>query len=349
MAPLSIVDLLAKQKAEKEAASKVHPSLSTSSLLELTSPSFVSLLQPKFLSKAERAAIALEKRQQEIDSQRGVADKAKVEREELEKKAEEERRKSGGGNQHQGGGDYGRFGGNQGYNVRGGYGGGRGGYSQYFSTLFSFWCLEGRAGGRQGGREGDVELTSTYLAFPPPLLDNRGGYQNGYQNQNQYNNNNNRPSYEDRDRPNVTASSSMPPPPGGPRQPPAGPRGAGGPTPTGPRSAPTLPASSANPSDPTIDLAAIKARYLGVGPDANKRKIRKTGDKKFVFDWDGDEDTGAGSLVDSRSAGGVMLGGSVGGIGDGGRGRKVVAGAVPDQSVHLSLSVVAERLDRTEC
>lgn len=124
-------------------------------------------------------------------------------------------------------------------------------------------------------------------------------------------------------------------PPSGPRQPPSGPRN--GAPPTGPRSAPTLPASSAAPAsssssvDPTIDLAAIKARYLGVGNEANKRKVRKTGDKKFVFDWDGEEDTGAGSLVDSRSAGGVMLGGMVGGMGDAGRGRKAVEGAVPDQ------------------
>ena len=125
-------------------------------------------------------------------------------------------------------------------------------------------------------------------------------------------------------------------PPSGPRQPPSGPRN-GAPLPTGPRSAPTLPASSSAPAsssvDPKIDLAAIKARYLGVGNEANKRKIRKTGDKKFVFDWEAEEDTGAGSLVDSRSAGGVMLGGMVGGMGDAGRGRKAVEGAVPDQSV----------------
>ena len=111
-------------------------------------------MQPKFLSKDERAAIALEKRQAEIDSQRGVADKAKVERNELEKKAEEERRKNGGGGgggAQQGGYDGGRYGG-QGYNVRGGYGG-RGGYSQY--TFFSLGVAGRMEPGVDGLKEGE--------------------------------------------------------------------------------------------------------------------------------------------------------------------------------------------------
>lgn len=37
------------------------------------------------------------------------------------------------------------------------------------------------------------------------------------------------------------------------------------------------------------DLTAIRSRYLGV--DKKKRKIRKMNDRKFVFDWDAQDDT----------------------------------------------------------
>jgi ATP-dependent RNA helicase DDX23/PRP28 len=37
------------------------------------------------------------------------------------------------------------------------------------------------------------------------------------------------------------------------------------------------------------DLSAIRSRYLGV--DKKKRKIRKMNDRKFVFDWDAQDDT----------------------------------------------------------
>jgi len=37
------------------------------------------------------------------------------------------------------------------------------------------------------------------------------------------------------------------------------------------------------------DLSAIRSRYLGV--DKKKRKIRKMNDRKFVFDWDTQDDT----------------------------------------------------------
>ena len=39
------------------------------------------------------------------------------------------------------------------------------------------------------------------------------------------------------------------------------------------------------------DLSAIRSRYLGV--DKKKRKIRKMNDRKFVFDWDTQDDTAA--------------------------------------------------------
>lgn len=69
------------------------------------------------------------------------------------------------------------------------------------------------------------------------------------------------------------------------------------------------------------DLSAIRSRYLGV--DKKKRKIRKMNDRKFVFDWDVQEDT----LVDdspmavgaNRQGAQVMFGrGHLAGMDDGG-------------------------------
>jgi ATP-dependent RNA helicase DDX23/PRP28 len=116
--------------------------------------------------------------------------------------------------------------------------------------------------------------------------------------------------------------------------------------PTGPRAArskgsvnsssssmppPPVPASVSNilpePSTPFVppmtddDLTAIRSRYLGV--DKKKRKIRKMNDRKFVFDWDAQDDTfsedspvAAGS---NRQGAQVMFGrGRLAGMDDGG-------------------------------
>lgn len=48
---------------------------------------------------------------------------------------------------------------------------------------------------------------------------------------------------------------------------------------------------------PVVDELAIKTRYLGANND-KKRKIRKMSDKKFVFDWDKEDDTGLSTEVD---------------------------------------------------
>jgi ATP-dependent RNA helicase DDX23/PRP28 len=75
------------------------------------------------------------------------------------------------------------------------------------------------------------------------------------------------------------------------------------------------------------DLSAIRSRYLGV--DKKKRKIRKMSDRKFVFDWDDQDDTfndvasAASALASipglSKSAGAVMFGrGHLAGMDDGG-------------------------------
>ena len=50
-------------------------------------------------------------------------------------------------------------------------------------------------------------------------------------------------------------------------------------------------------SIPIFDPAALKARYLG-DAGSKKRKTRKQSDKKFVFDWDKGEDTATADEVD---------------------------------------------------
>lgn len=60
--PLSIESLLQQQRKEKEAASKVRIIVQLSMRAEL----ICVYVQPKFLSKEERAKIAIAKRAQEI-------------------------------------------------------------------------------------------------------------------------------------------------------------------------------------------------------------------------------------------------------------------------------------------
>ncbi|WRT70715.1 pre-mRNA-splicing ATP-dependent RNA helicase PRP28 [Kwoniella shivajii] len=95
--PLSVDEIVAKQKAEKEAASK-----------------------PKFLSKADRAKLALEKRQAEVKSQQSKEDGERIQRIEFERAAEDERRRAdssryGTQNNHDGRGSYDRYGRQDGY------------------------------------------------------------------------------------------------------------------------------------------------------------------------------------------------------------------------------------------
>jgi ATP-dependent RNA helicase DDX23/PRP28 len=75
--PLSIESLLQKQREEKEALSKVRSDLL---LFRISHPS-----QPKFLSKEERAKIAIAKRTQEIREQKEKEETLRREREALEK------------------------------------------------------------------------------------------------------------------------------------------------------------------------------------------------------------------------------------------------------------------------
>lgn len=81
------------------------------------------------------------------------------------------------------------------------------------------------------------------------------------------------------------------------------------------------------------DLSAIRSRYLGVGQ--KKRKIRKLNDRKFVFDWDEQDDTynaeTPGAIGSQRQGAQVGFGrGHIAGMDGTGSavvpGRKAVAG-----------------------
>ncbi|EEB90915.1 hypothetical protein MPER_10816, partial [Moniliophthora perniciosa FA553] len=67
-----------------------------------------------------------------------------------------------------------------------------------------------------------------------------------------------------------------------------------GPQSSGSGAATPTPGTDGNYS-PDVDMDAIRTRYLGV--DKKKRKIRKTNDRKFVFDWDAQDDTAEDSSV----------------------------------------------------
>lgn len=86
--PLSIETLLQKQKAEKEAAAKVIARAYPVRCRVLT-----ECIQPKFLTKEQRAQLAIEKRAQEIREQKEKEERAKREREALEREAEEIRQR----------------------------------------------------------------------------------------------------------------------------------------------------------------------------------------------------------------------------------------------------------------
>ena len=102
------------------------------------------------------------------------------------------------------------------------------------------------------------------------------------------------------------------------------------PTPGGPQSVSAsdsstpAPESTFTPPMTEDDLVALRSRYLGV--DKKKRKIRKMNDRKFVFDWDEQEDTGSAdpsaNIGIHRQGAQVMFGrGHIAGMDDGGGSR----------------------------
>ena len=162
----------------------------------------------------------------------------------------------------------------------------------YFANAVSY-CLryrstdDDRHNGRSGGKDRERRQ-------PPPLAN--GGYQNGI------------PTAPRAQREKAasqpsqpTTSNTMPPPP----------------LPSHSETTPSI-SSDAPPMSDT-DLSAIRARYLGV--DKKKRKIRKMNDRKFVFDWDTQDDTAADMpmppVVQGQGVAQVMFGrGHIAGMDD---------------------------------
>ncbi|ELU43883.1 pre-mRNA-splicing ATP-dependent RNA helicase PRP28 [Rhizoctonia solani AG-1 IA] len=228
--PLSIESLVEKQKAEQEAASK-----------------------PKFLTREERAKLAIERRAAEIRGER-----------EKEQRAKEEREMS-----------------------RCAMGGMTGKRTEI--------GIETGTGTEGISMEVDVSISHMYAAVCELTRctiddernrkrdDRRPAFQNGIPTG---------PRAErDKDK------GAPPPPP---------PKSGTPPPPPPPSDAPFVPPIS------DTDLSAIRSRYLGV--DKKKRKIRKMNDRKFVFDWDEQEDTGS-----TQQSSAVMFGrGHLAGMEDGG-------------------------------
>ena len=162
--------------------------------------------------------------------------------------------------------------------------------SRFVKTVLCCLCStdDDRHGGRSGGKDRDRRQ-------PPPPLAN-GGYQNGI------------PTAPRAQREKAaanpsqpTTSNTMPPPPL-------------------PSILETTPNTSTYvPPMSDTDLSAIRSRYLGV--DKKKRKIRKMNDRKFVFDWDTQDDTAADMpappVVQGQGVAQVMFGrGHIAGMDD---------------------------------
>ncbi|KIK08712.1 hypothetical protein K443DRAFT_531100 [Laccaria amethystina LaAM-08-1] len=264
--PLSIESLLKKQRDEKEAASK-----------------------PKFLSKEERAKLAIAKRAQEIREEREKDEFSKRDREALEREASElSLRERSQPSRH-----------------------GAGRYEDRYAHP------ERDRGDRYGRRDRDREGHRGGRQPPPPhAQDDRRHPRDGYQNV---------PTGPRADRSKNpsnagTPSSSMPPPP----------------VPNSANNITSEPTSTYVPPMTENDLTAIRSRYLGV--DKKKRKIRKMNDRKFVFDWDTQDDTFAddspNAVGSNRQGAQVMFGrGRLAGMDDGGgSGPRKISGDGPVDS-----------------
>ncbi|KAI0807454.1 DEAD-domain-containing protein [Fomes fomentarius] len=213
--PLSIELLLQKQREEKEAAAK-----------------------PRFLTKEQRAQLAIQKRAQEIKEQKDKDERSKRDREALERDAEEFRQKE------------------RERDRSSRYGGGGGGrnddrYDRDRDRGYGRRDRDRRQDDRRGGSYQGVPTGPRAERGKPP------------------------PSGPASSSSTPAPSSSMPPPP----------------TPNGTTRTPSITESS-EPYVPPMtnnDLDAIRSRYLGV--DKKKKRPRKINDRKFVFDWDEQDDT----------------------------------------------------------
>ncbi|OCF43273.1 pre-mRNA-splicing ATP-dependent RNA helicase PRP28 [Kwoniella heveanensis CBS 569] len=278
--PLSVEDILAKQKAEKEAAAK-----------------------PKFLSKAERAKIALEKRNAEVKEQQEREEAERRQRIEFDRAAEDERRRADQaryGAYDGRGGSYDRYGRQDGYGARG--------YDRDH-RVDPRSQRHGAAGPgvydqRNGGSQHLNAPTGPRGSAPPPT--GPRGMRDGTTAL-PYNGNGNSTG------PSTPAVSS--------------------PLANGARSTPTpnSPGDVALPTD--SELTALRARYLGQKTDIKKPRLRKApNDKKMNFDWNEGDDTTAieqgtwTSDVKGQGPGGTMFGGRIAGLDEGGyrRGQQAI-------------------------
>ncbi|KAH9814704.1 pre-mRNA-splicing ATP-dependent RNA helicase prp28 [Melampsora americana] len=242
--PLSIENLLAQQKAEKEAASK-----------------------PKFLSKEERAAIAIEKRVQEVATEKARLAEAAAKRDELERSARESKY---GSHSSRGGGSRDR-----GYSDSNGAGRDHSdsnggslpyGYNERRAAGSSRIDMEGVPTAPKALRSKTGSSSTTGSGPGPSGLRNSA-----------------RADPTDSSSTSNTAAANSMPPPNFPAS----------------ASLPDMKGNSVLPSNgpmlgtappPALNQKLLMARYLGQ-PDNKKRRIRKMSDKKFVFDWAKDEDT----------------------------------------------------------
>ncbi|KAF9052958.1 pre-mRNA-splicing ATP-dependent RNA helicase PRP28 [Panaeolus papilionaceus] len=263
--PLSIEVLLQKQKEEKEAAAK-----------------------PKFMTKEQRAKLAIAKREAEIKEENEKRERARKEREALEREAEElankERSKqsASSGGRHQDRYERDKVDRDRDRSSR----------------------KDRDRDGRGGGRHDDRRREG-YQNVPtgPRAERGKGG---------------NNSSYQSNDVVMGSSSSSSMPPPS---------------TTNGHATGTSADSEAYVPPMTENDLTAIRSRYLGV--DKKKRKIRKMNDRKFVFDWDAQDDTFAEdspvAVGSNRQGAQVMFGrGHLAGMDDGGGGapRKSSSGAI---------------------
>jgi ATP-dependent RNA helicase DDX23/PRP28 len=86
--PLSIESLLQRQKEEREAAARVSSQLVLLTWNSVEISQFFLFSKPKFLSKEERAKIAIAKRAQEIHEEMRKEEENRKNREQLEREAE---------------------------------------------------------------------------------------------------------------------------------------------------------------------------------------------------------------------------------------------------------------------
>ncbi|KAA1067965.1 mRNA splicing protein prp28 [Puccinia graminis f. sp. tritici] len=226
--PLSIETLLAQQKAEKEAASK-----------------------PKFLSKEQRAALAIAKREQEVAAEKARLAEAAAKREELERSARETK--------------YGS------YSSRNSSRNGSSEHSYNYND-------------RRGSSSSRVDMEGVPTA--PKAL--RGKNSTGGTSSSGPGPSSLRNSYKPDSTTNGSSSSadhtssSM--------QAPTHPASSVTPDQHGNSQLPSTEPMLGTAPPPVLNQKLLMARYLGQ-PDNKKRRIRKMSDKKFVFDWAKDEDT----------------------------------------------------------